>query len=420
MDEHRFTGLDESDPEVRLEYAIARAEFSRRMVSVESAAQLAAIAAVVREARDNPDLYLSAGFRGRDDERGEFASRMAISDLAVRLQQSESAVHTQAMRAAELQTRTPSIWTAFSDGEVSVGNAMIAAELAATLPPAVCPAFDAELVDAARSLSTPRFRERARRARERLDPTTLQERHQTAREQRRVWVDADRDGMCWFGAYLPAEQGCLAMARLDAVAASLAAGDGETRTLAQLRADVAADLLTGAHSPGYPESFSGAADRLPAVSVSVAVTVPVMTLLGLDELPATLEGYGPIDAQTARRLAAGAPSFQRILTHPITGTLLDIDRSSYRVPADLKRWTELRDEHCTFPGCGRSAKRCDLDHRTAWEHGGPTSAANLAHLCRHHHRLKHEGRWKVARDPGGGTTWTSSTGTTYSSDPPPF
>ena len=293
---------------------------------------------------------------------------------------------------------------------VSVGNAAVTAEFAATLPlGAVCVAFDDALRDAARELPTPRFRERVRRIREQLDPQSLTERHHHAREERRVWFEADRDGMCWLTAHLTADVGRQAMSRLDAGAASLAGRDDEHRTLAQLRADIAGDLLTGTDVEGAP-----------AVTVAVAVIVPVLTLLGVSELPGTLEGYGPIDADTARRLAGHAPLFQRILTHPITGTLLDIDRTSYRVPADLKRWTEPRDEHCTFPGCGRSARHCDLDHTTAWQHGGSTSAANLAHLCRHHHRLKHESNWNVERNLRGSSSWTSPTGAIRTTDPPPF
>ena len=56
-----------------------------------------------------------------------------------------------------------------------------------------------------------------------------------------------------------------------------------------------------------------------AVQPRINVTVPVLTLLGLDDEPADLEGYGPIDADTARRLAAHAPSMRRILVHPETG-----------------------------------------------------------------------------------------------------
>ncbi len=183
-----------------------------------------------------------------------------------------------------------------------------------------------------------------------------------------------------------------------------------------MRADIIGDLLTGTSSGTGTSTGTSSGP----VGVTVAVTVPVMTLLGLEELPGTLDGYGPIDPDTARRLAGHAPSFQRILTHPITGTVLDIDRDSYRVPADLKRWTQMRDEHCTFPGCGRPAKRCDLDHTTAWEHDGTTRAANLAHLCRNHHRLKHESLWTVTTAPSGASTWVSPTGESHTTDPPPF
>jgi hypothetical protein len=402
--------LNEVDADVRLEFAIARAEVAQSSVNFASAALWAGIEATLREARECPELYLGAATHHVATDRVEFAERAAAADLAVRLRMSESTVRLQGLRASQLRRRTPSIWAAFRDGDVSVGNATVTAELAATLPVgAVCVAFDDALLGAAREMSTPRFRDRARGVREQLDPQSLTVRHRAAREERRVWLEPDRDGMCWLTAHLPAEVGRIAMARLDAAAASLAGGTDETRTLAQLRADIAGDLLTGA--------VDGA---VPAVTVSVAVTVPVLTLLGVAELPGSLEGFGPIDADTARRLAAQAPSFHRILTHPITGTVLDIDRTSYRVPADLKRWTEIRDQRCTFAGCGRAARNCDLDHVTAWEHNGATKASNLAHLCRHHHRLKHESNWNVHRDPTGTTTWTSPTGATHTTDPPPF
>jgi hypothetical protein len=222
-----------------------------------------------------------------------------------------------------------------------------------------------------------------------------------------VWIEDDHDGMSWLMAHLTSVDAHRIKARLDATATHLASAPSETRSHGQLRADVLTDLLLDI-------------DGVPAVTTTVAVTVPVLTLLGHSDQPGTLEGYGPIDPDTARRLAGHAPSFQRILTHPITGTLLDIDRRSYRPPADLKRWLAIRDQHCTFPGCGRPTTHCDLDHRTAWHHGGTTTATNLAHLCRHHHRLKHESHWQVSADPTGATTWTTPTGHRHTTDPPPF
>lgn len=160
--------------------------------------------------------------------------------------------------------------------------------------------------------------------------------------------------------------------------------------------------------------------RLLSLRPTVAITVPVLTLLGHAEEPGHLDGYGPIDPATARALAASAPSFIRILTHPETGAVLSVGRDRYAVPADLRTWLRLRDQTCRFPGCSRAAVRCEVDHTVAFREGGArgrTEAANLAHLCRKHHRLKHTTRWNVEQRPGGELTWTSPTGRRYATRP---
>jgi len=165
-------------------------------------------------------------------------------------------------------------------------------------------------------------------------------------------------------------------------------------------------------------SVAGVADRISLgdIKPQVAVTVPVMTLLGLSDEPGDLAGHGPIDAHTARRLAAQAPSFLRILTHPETGAVLSVGRDRYAVPADLRSWLRLRDETCRFPGCSRRAQRCDIDHVKDWAHGGTTDHDNLIHLCRKHHRLKHTTGWTVSTE----TPSRSSSGqsTRQASSPP--
>ncbi|QIK83503.1 HNH endonuclease signature motif containing protein [Sanguibacter sp. HDW7] len=110
---------------------------------------------------------------------------------------------------------------------------------------------------------------------------------------------------------------------------------------------------------------------------------------------AQVVGGGMLDAATARELVAAAPSLRRLLTDRDTGVVLDVSRTTYAVPADLTAFLRLRDETCRFPGCRRRAERCDIDHVEAWAEGGTTRAPNLAHLCRHHHRLKHATGWKV-------------------------
>ncbi len=95
-------------------------------------------------------------------------------------------------------------------------------------------------------------------------------------------------------------------------------------------------------------------------------------------------------------------SVRRLLTDPATGTLTDLADAEkrYRPSAALDRAVRARDVTCRFPGCRRSADSAgtDLDHTIPWPQG-PTSAANLAVLCRRHHRLKHTPGWNVEPRP---------------------
>jgi hypothetical protein len=82
----------------------------------------------------------------------------------------------------------------------------------------------------------------------------------------------------------------------------------------------------------------------------------------------------------------------------------------------------------------------DQDHRVGHAAGGPTTAANLAVLCRHDHRLKHDAGWTLhpntdtgaggdrsdgAEGAAGGdpavvgVVWESPLGHQYQSRPPP-
>jgi hypothetical protein len=140
-------------------------------------------------------------------------------------------------------------------------------------------------------------------------------------------------------------------------------------------------------------------------------------VLGRSEEPATLMGYGPIDIETAVELAGQAASWIRILTDPVTGVRLAMDRTVYTPPPDLRRWLRVRDETCRAPGCGRSAWLCDIDHVRPWSSDGPSDHDNLAHLCRRHHRLKGSGHWHTELDDQGRMLWVSLWGRRYVTDP---
>ncbi|NJC21075.1 hypothetical protein BJ994_000151 [Arthrobacter pigmenti] len=136
---------------------------------------------------------------------------------------------------------------------------------------------------------------------------------------------------------------------------------------------------------------------------------------------AELEGYGPIDMETAARLAGHATSFTRILTHPVSGSVLDVGRETYRPPKHLQDWIRARDRTCRHPGCSRAAMTCEIDHTVPWSHGGTTCHCNLACLCKKHHMYKSEGICQYAQSTPGVITVRTKAGTTRTTSPdPPF
>ncbi|HEX7834018.1 MAG TPA: DUF222 domain-containing protein, partial [Pseudolysinimonas sp.] len=294
---------------------------------------------------------------------------------------------------------------------LSYRHAQIVIENAGTVPEQARGEFEQAVLPVAQTLNTSRFGDRARRIRERLHPESLKTRRAAQFEKRSVAVDPGRDGMSWFSAYLPAESAIAIDDRLDQLAAAMR-DPADGRTFAQLRADALCELMV---SGEVPESAGGSVSR--GIHARVLVTVPALTLLGLDDEPASLEGYGPIPDDVARQLAAEAPSFTRLLTHPETGTVLSVGRDRYTVPADLRLWLRVRDETCRAPGCGRRAATSDVDHGRAWADGGPTAGDNLAHLCRGDHGRKHRLGWKMDHLPGGRVRWTSPMGRTYMTQP---
>ncbi|CAN5255456.1 HNH endonuclease signature motif containing protein [soil metagenome] len=383
---------------------MAEAEVAQRAQWRATAATFDAIDKTLREAARHPEVFMTDHLPSR--EAVGLAERSAAADLAVRLHLAESTVRSQGHIAATLRERVPGIWAWFREGDVSPQNAREAASIVSDLPEEFWQAFDAALTGPATVLTPPRFRQKARAVREKLLARGASERHERAMADRGVWSEHDRDGMGWLNAHLSSDQIALAQARIDTMAFDLLRAQDESRTMQQLRADVFADLLTG--------RTTGAS------GVTVALTIPVMTLLGESADPAVLEGVGPIDIETARELCVAVPSLTRLLTDPIRGTVLAMDPDQYRPSKALKRWLAQRDVTCTFPGCGRRASTCDIDHVVDRAYGGPTTADNLAHLCRKHHTLKHQTGWQVKKPPGEVSVWTSPTGFVRSTDPPPF
>ncbi|HEY7606201.1 MAG TPA: HNH endonuclease signature motif containing protein [Actinomycetes bacterium] len=85
---------------------------------------------------------------------------------------------------------------------------------------------------------------------------------------------------------------------------------------------------------------------------------------------------------------------------------LEVGRATRVVQPAQRAALTVRDRGCVFPGCDRPLAWCEAHHLQHWLHGGPTNLANLALLCRAHHRAVHEGGWQLARGPDGRFTAT--------------
>lgn len=234
------------------------------------------------------------------------------------------------------------------------------------------------------------LRRRLRRAADKHASEPLALRKAAARESRRVEIEPAGDAMCWLTAYLPLEAAAAIDNLLESTARSLQ-GVGEARTLPQLRADVLADLLTARSDPDRGRSTPG------GTRAHIIATIPARTLQGISEEPGEILGYGQIDPNAARLLAAQAATWTRMWVDPFTGAPLAVGRTRYTPTAAMRRQLGARDMTCRFPGCDKPAGATEADHTNAWANGGETSVANLALLCREHHRLKSEGYWRAGQ-----------------------
>ncbi|MGV2903412.1 DUF222 domain-containing protein [Microbacterium sp. AGC62] len=366
-------------------------------------------------------LALQVADEAEHPDFGDLTTRTVAAEMAAALRVSDRTVQARMSEAVWRVERFPLVWAAQGAGRISAAHARAICDAAEHLEDAADrDAYSAEMVPFAESESPNRVSRHGRRVAERFQSRSVDERHKDAREKRSVWVKDVGDGMSRLGLLGPAALVHGAFERLTQMAqgvqesespeqrpASSEREDVDQRTIAQLRADLALDLLL----TGAPAGHDTPDGLLAAIRGSVSVTVPVTTLMGHGTTPAELDGRTPIDTGTAKALAGAASGWDRILTHPITGALLAVDR--YRPGSELKRLLRARDQRCRFPTCGYAARDCDIDHHHDAARGGPTAMRNLGHLCRRHHVLKHHSPWVVEVLGDGAYAWTSPTGRVY-------
>ena len=216
--------------------------------------------------------------------------------------------------------------------------------------------------------------------------------------------------------------------RLTLIAQALR-GQGDERTLDQLRADVAVDLLLGrvvvdeaGHaSTEVADLVTGelAVRRFPTCNAArpvLNVTVPVTTVMGLADDPGVLSGGTVVPAGLVRMLAADPDcTWYRMLTDE-DGRCVELSTRSYQPTEPIFRRVVAEAVTCFRSHCSRPATECELDHKTVWPLAG-TSTANLHPACRSDHRAKHARGFGLIENPDGSWSFQTKAGFTHRAGP---
>lgn len=263
------------------------------------------------------------------------------------------------------------------------------------------------------------WRDALRRAMLRVDPDGAAREREESVRVRGAWLRRHRDGTATISCTLPAVDATGVWETLTLAAEQVRADDGEQRrTLDQARADALSALFADVACAAQrdPDALLPALSARTPVTVGIVIDLP--TLIGLTSNPGELLGYGPLDAELVRILAEDA-QWQRLISDPITGDLLDLGRQRYRPGRALRDFVVARHPRCSLPGCTRGARHAQLDHIVPWP-GGETTRDNLHPVCQRDHNRKTLEGWSVSREPDGRIAWRSPHGLTAVEESPPW
>jgi hypothetical protein len=427
---------------------------------------------------------------------GEFAA----DELASELHMSQQGAAGQMDFATEIPRRLPKTFAALAAGQIHPIHLRIIEEETRYLTDADAAKADADLAAAAPGKTFGELRYAARKLVLKLDPDIARKRKEAAKREahvRRFQEESGNAGMV--ARELPCDEVLASWQHVEQRALDLRAA-GVPGTLQELRVRAYLDLLqerdsrtipaappaTGEAAPDQPAPDQPASDQPPSdsdpsgppgagpgpsrpdgpggpagpghgpggpgpaprpghdagpsLAALVTITIPLTTWQGRSEAPGEAAGFGILDGEDARDLAAaaarhprtrwcvtalnpdgtaaahaclpgrhppphtgpphtgpphtgppgtgppgtGPPGILRTPLTPITRGPCDHahGQAGYHPTRTLTHLVRARSATCTAPGCCRPATRCDLDHTTAWDKGGLTCECNLAPRCK--------------------------------------
>ncbi|MFK4244596.1 DUF222 domain-containing protein [Micromonospora chokoriensis] len=339
-------------------------------------------------------LTLVREIDGRGTARAQGTSTTAVW-LRERLRMTVPAARRLVDLATALDTGNPQVRQALADTDITVDQARVIADTAATVTASagaeVADKAVGVLVDWAGQFDPTLLRRMGTRILDHVAPdladaaaaAALAAEDARATRDRHLTISEQTDGRLRLTGILDAEAAGLLRAAIDPLSAP--AGPDDTRCAGQRRHDALADVCRLALRTGdLPDSGGDPAQ--------------IVVTTGYDGLTRQL-GSGALDIglrltpDTVRRLACDATILPAVLGG--AGQVLDVGRQRRLVTGPLRRALVLRDGGCAFPGCDRPPRWCAAHHIHHWADGGPTSLDNAVLLCGHHHRHIHHTDWVV-------------------------
>jgi hypothetical protein len=456
--------------------------------------------------------------------RGEFAADELSAELVCTLNQADACLE----RDAALTSRLPRTLAGMAGGLISADRADVIAAWTASLSDADAAFADEVLAAAAPALRYDQLARKAAALELKLNPEGVKARKEHARQTRqRVEVRREDTGnACIAGRELDTVDVLGCKSYIDALAVRIRNHGHADGGLDMIRARVMTELLQGRNPldllkprpkltvpdvggdpddcadaiPGY-----GGPDGAPAWSAEEAenaryeesddparrrgplrpsqsapppanlnLIIPIGTLLGWSTAPAQAGGFGLLDPDETRALAAAASRHPRtrwsitltdlqgraiahgrargqhpwtpppaepppgaappdaawsarlshliqalnIIFDPVARDVCDHSQAEnrYTPSRKLKDLIRARTTTCDAPGCNAQALYCDLDHTVAHP-DGPTCQCNLGPKCRRHHRAKQAPGWRAEQPEPGIMRWTLPNGRSYTTTP---
>ena len=374
--------------------SLAELAAERRALDAQEAAWLQKVAAYDRSGDWSADGFLNAASALR---------------AMCRIDQGVARGHVELARKLEA---LPEVAAAYRRGDISQRHATVVANSFSPERAGAIADVESELVDVAKQQTPKQLGGIVRYLIDAIDGDGGAVSDEALFERRRHHMSATLDGMVAYDGICDPESGAIHTAAINAEMERDHV-EHDPRTPAQRRFDALTNLLRRSLDRGD-------------VGETRNVRPHVTVVVDLDELPGApaelvsrvrseRHHHGQLSAVTLERITCDC-DISRVITAG-RSEILDVGRTTRTISPAIWKALVVRDRHCQAPGCDRPPASCQAHHIVHWTRGGPTNLDNLLLLCGFHHKLVHEHRWTVCREPGGTFAWFRADGSRYQTGP---